>query len=498
MNSNVSQPIVQEPSIHEIEQSIRNDARNLIDTCPPDKLQSGFLIIPSAMPSFTQTEMCEPYIREVEAGTTTKPFKMKKTQYTFKGKLHSNDGCALYCPVCGERLVNNGTTDIRLDHIPINSGYSDIVVTRQRMICSNKRCSYNWTEPVDFKDHDHRITVALENMVCDLLRMGMKLKDISILTGLHKNTVKEIDKRRLQDLYTVDGKELKKPKETCEYLGIDEFLLHKGYKYATIIIDLKTGHVLYLDYGKKKQSVYDFIEWVGMDWMESVKAVACDMNSDYEEAFREKCSWIDTVYDHFHVVKNFNDKVISEVRKDEQKRLIEEGNPEAAKALKGSKYILMTTEKTRKQKEKDAKEGRVISRENNLFGKPEVKQKAGIKEEYLRLIKENELLFTADLVKEQLDKAYTTKSERGMKIHINRIIRICKATENKHFLWFAKLLEDHYDGIITHARLQISTGKVEGTNQMIKTLRRTGYGYPDDEYFFLKIIDSSRRFSPES
>ena len=33
---------------------------------------------------------------------------------------------------------------------------------------------------------------------------------------------------------------------------------------------------------------------------------------------------------------------------------------------------------------------------------------------------------------------------------------------------------------------------------MIKTLRRAGYGYPDDEYFFLKIFDASRRYSEPS
>ena len=36
-------------------------------------------------------------------------------------------------------------------------------------------------------------------------------------------------------------------------------------------------------------------------------------------------------------------------------------------------------------------------------------------------------------------------------------------------------------------------GKIEGLNNKIKTLRRQGYGYPDDEYFFLKIFDISRR-----
>ena len=100
-----------------------------------------------------------------------------------------------------------------------------------------------------------------------------------------------------------------------------------------------------------------------------------------------------------------------------------------------------------------------------------------------------------DLVEEQLNKAYKANTERGMKIHSSRIIRTCKATKNKHFMWFAKLLKNHMKGSISHARGHISSGKVEGTNQMIKTLRRKGYGYPDDEYFFLKIIDASRKFS---
>lgn len=110
----------------------------------------------------------------------------------------------------------------------------------------------------------------------------------------------------------------------------------KAIDALTLIMDMKSGDVLWLAYGKKKQTVYDFIDWIGIDWMKNVKAVACDMNSDFEEAFKERCEWLDIVYDHFHLIKNFNDKVVSKVRKEEQKRLIEEGNTEAAKALKGS------------------------------------------------------------------------------------------------------------------------------------------------------------------
>ncbi|MSU06621.1 transposase [Spirochaetales bacterium NM-380-WT-3C1] len=46
---------------------------------------------------------------------------------------------------------------------------------------------------------------------------------------------------------------------------------------------------------------------------------------------------------------------------------------------------------------------------------------------------------------------------------------------------------------IAHGTYKISSGKVEGTNNLIKTVRRKAYGYRDNDYFFLKIMDESRR-----
>ena len=61
--------------------------------------------------------------------------------------------------------------------------------------------------------------------------------------------------------------------------------------------------------------------------------------------------------------------------------------------------------------------------------------------------------------------------------------------------WFANLLENHLEGILNHAKYHIGTSKLEGINNMSKTVRRTGYGYPDDEYFFLRLFDASRKKS---
>ena len=76
--------------------------------------------------------------------------------------------------------------------------------------------------------------------------------------------------------------------------------------------------------------------------------------------------------------------------------------------------------------------------------------------------------------------------------HLTRILEICEGTKNTHFASFAKLNRNHWEGLITHAVLRLSNGKIEGINNRIKTVRRMGYGYPDDEYFFLKLMDMSR------
>ena len=123
----------------------------------------------------------------------------------------------------------------------------------------------------------------------------------------------------------------------------------------------------------------------------------------------------------------------------------------------------------------------------------EVTCKGGKEDRYNALIKENELLFTADLVKEKIRHAYEAGTVDQMKAELKEIVEICEATENKHFQWFSKLINGHFDGMAAHAKFRLSNAKIEGINNKIKTLRRQGYGYPDDEYFFLKIIDASRR-----
>lgn len=439
---------------------------------------TDFLKIPSGLLGFHNAQ------------TTTHTAISGRTVYRFEGDLTVTESERI-CPECNHQMHLNGGPDITLKHLPFGSALSVVQLKHNQFRCPH--CGATPLQNIPFKVENHLMTRELYQYARDLLGFGTyTLKDVAALTGLNKNVVKKIDKKRLQEKYTLDGKHLKKPEQYASFLGIDEFKLHDGHRYATHIIDMETGHVLWIGHGKKKQIVYDFIDHVGMDWMENVEAIACDMNSDFQEAFEERCEWIQPVFDYFHIVKNFNEKVIGEVRKDEQRRLIEEGDEEGARALKRTKYILTSSRKTLQRKDEEAAKGKVLSKGSELFNKEEVIRKGGHEARYDELLEQNKLLFTVDLVKEKLANAYRMTDEAAMAREMSEIMDICQETDNKHFQWFARLIDNHFSGIIAHATYRISAGKIEGINNKIKTLRRQGYGYPDDEYFFLKIIDFSR------
>ncbi len=138
------------------------------------------------------------------------------------------------------------------------------------------------------------------------------------------------------------------------------------------------------------------------------------------------------VFDRFHIVKNFNDKVIAEVRKDLQKELAASGQEEKARQLKGSKYLLMSSLDTLKSKDERGENKTVLRAENTLFGLKPVIAKTGYVKRYKELIQSNSLLFACDLVKEQLIEAFACKDEIAMADQVTKIIDASYSTTVKN------------------------------------------------------------------
>ena len=79
-----------------------------------------------------------------------------------------------------------------------------------------------------------------------------------------------------------------------------------------------------------------------------------------------------------------------------------------------------------------------------------ITRKADYANRYDELIKSNELLCVADLIKTKLQLAYSRNDEALMAEDLMDIVILCCKTNNKHFQWFANLIINHYDGIVTH------------------------------------------------
>lgn len=331
----------------------------------------GVLFYSSGLKGFLQSSFPIQNVKTINYGTKSQPRVRDINVQIFQGRITEEKQL---CSQCQQSLVKSGSSFITLNHLSIGNSYTKQHIARSRLCCLNSSCTFStYTAEVPFQDQRHRITKQLKDYTKDLLLWGLTLKSTAFITGLDKMTVKAIHKEILTKKYTHNG-ELIRPEHFAQHLAIDEFKLHNGYKYATAIIDWDTGHILYLAHGKKKQVVYNFIDHVGQDWMSHVGAVACDMNSDFEEAFKEKCPQIDIVYDHFHIIKNFNDKVVAAIRKDEQNRLIQVGREEEAAALKHSKYILTAKRTTLIQKDQDARDGKLVAKAGEIFNRPKVKE----------------------------------------------------------------------------------------------------------------------------
>ena len=112
-------------------------------------------------------------------------------------------------------------------------------------------------------------------------------------------------------------------KHYSAHLCVDEFSLHKEHRYATVVLDWETGEILFLEEGNSERQLLHFFEKMGRDWMLQVKSLSMAMNAQYGKAAGSVYPHIAIVYDRFHIVRNFNDRILTELCRLEQNRLQE-------------------------------------------------------------------------------------------------------------------------------------------------------------------------------
>ena len=277
----------------------------------------------------------------------------------------------------------------------------------------------------------------------------MTLLDVAELTALNWDTVKDIVKRRLRrDYGRIDLNGVR-----C--LSIDEIYVGKRRGFYTLVMDIESGRILWVSQGRGKAGLQGF--WPRLHRSRvRIRAVAMDMSGAYWAAVVAALPEAAVVFDKFHIIQLMNQR-LDELRRE----LVREAQGPMKMVIKGTRYLLLT-------------------------------RAANLKEDQLpkleRALKLNEPLSEAWYLKEELTLLWEQSSYAQMNRFLTQWCEQAHETGVRQLQKMAKTLLVHRRGILSWWQHPINNGRMEGTNNKIKTLHRQAYGYRDEEFFILKLL----------
>jgi transposase len=304
---------------------------------------------------------------------------------------------------------------------------------------------------IDFADPRRSYTRAFERYALELCR-HMTIKDVADHLGVSWDLVKDIQKRYLQ-------KRFSHPKlNHLKKLAIDEISIGAGHRYLTIVLDLASGAVVFVGDGKGSDALKPFWRRLKCSGA-TVEAVAIDMSPAYIQAVRGNLPQAVVVFDHFHLIKLYNDK-LSDLRRQLFNQIDE---PQKKQVIKGTRWLLL---KNPENLDPDRSE-------------PDRLQAA---------LELNRPLATAYYMKEDLRQIWDQPDKKSAKAFLADWVYRAASSMIPMLKKMARTIAVHYQGILAYYDHPISTGPLEGTNNKIKTMKGQAYGFRDEQFFKLKIL----------
>lgn len=365
-------------------------------------------------------------------------------------RLRPKARVARYCSGCGRKVrAIHDSDERRIRDLPIFDVPVELIVPRQRVACP--QCGPK-LERLDWLAPYARVTRRLAASVARLCQV-MSIRHVAQFYRLSWTTVKLIDWRHLErELGPIDL-------SGVTVIGMDEFAIQKGHRYATVVVDPVRKRVLWVGRGRSREDVRPFFELLGPAGCARLRAAVMDMNAAYDQEVRAHCPKAEVVYDLFHVVAKYGREVIDRVRVDEANRLRD--NRAARRLVKGSRWLLLR------------------NRQNVV--RDEDRVRLG------ELLAANHALFTVYILKDDLKTLWDYRHAGYAERFWQQWYRRAADSGIKPLQQFADRLKPYLRGILAHCRWPLGTNLIEGINNKIKVIKRMAYGFRHDAYFFLKI-----------
>lgn len=390
----------------------------------------------------------------------------------------------LMCPICCGKVHVNSQYTVKLKTLPFFPGiWSETHVDIHRYQC--QECGYTFTEDIPFRHEGTLVTERAAECIKCLLILSMPISHIHCLTGIHWDTIRKIHCEVMDTTLEERQKELKEAGYKPRYLAVDEFAIHKGHSYATCVMDLEQGDIIWVGKGRAKNDFIKFFQETDRDYLSEVKAIAMDMNASYNILVEKYMPGVDIVYDRYHMQSQYGKEVLGVVRLNDAREHNYLAKSKKAEALAESDPVKKRRLKAEAKEESkhyaELKSSRWMLLTKNEKLTPKCVDKLN------EIISEHEDLAICYAMKEEMCRLFDLddvhQAEEGWK----RWFDAAKASNIPALVKFAEIKEKRLEGLINHAKHGISTGKLEGMNNKIKVAKRIGYGFRNEQYFFTLI-----------
>lgn len=366
-------------------------------------------------------------------------------------KLSRDERYSLTCPHCGKKMTKS--REIQREALDLPMGLSMVVKIRYPAIQGRCRSCQKYTTIVPEEIGPlSRATWRLKRLVSHMCRHTPALR-VGDFLPLRAKTVIDYDREVL-------GCELPEPDlDDLRVLLIDEKAIGKRRSFVTLVMNGETGELLYMVEGKTKDSLRGFFDMLSDEQKASIEAVGIDRSNAYSAVVKEQLPNAAIVWDKFHLVANLND-VVRAVRLS----AVKNAKPAERQLIKGQFYNLY-----------------------RVWDHLDVDQKIGLRE----LLDINENLCTTYVLADAFRKVWTYRYRRSAEKYLDTWIDWAKESGVALLADFALKIAKAKDGILNFCRHNVTTGRLEGFNNLISRIIHRSCGIRDVDYLFLKLRQQS-------
>jgi transposase len=349
------------------------------------------------------------------------------------------------CGVCGRRCPreDSGEGRRRWRALDLGTTFAFLEADAPRVYCKQHRVV---VAAVAWARHDSRFTVAFEDQCC-WLAVNTSKKAVAELMRVTWRTVGSICERvaaeqvAQRDLFA-----------GLKRIGIDDFSHRRGHRYLTVVVDHDTGRLVWAAPGRDRATVEKFLQLLGEERCGQLELVSCDMAESIASAVGERCPNAVRCVDAFHVIALATD-ALDEIRREVWNQARRAGHKQAAKELKGARFVLWKNP-----------------------GKLTERQKIKL----AQIQQTNKPLYRAYLISQQLRDIYRVTYQDAIEL-LDAWLAWARRCRLAPFVKLAKTITKQRPGIEAAIQHGLSNARIEQVNTQLRLITRRAYRFRTPE-----------------